>query len=668
MILRPSRTTFAAENGQHAVANPRGQHTSPAIQATGLSFTYAGCDAPVLQDVEFSVPKGAFCLMVGGTGSGKTTLLRLMKPEIAPVGEACGSLRVFGLELVGQGELGHGQNRRLGDKGGSPWTKSTIGGQKSGPKGPICGRFERLGDKMDEMNDWETESDLPIVKNVHEGSVLSPNRQKRPSNQCSDGCIAQDGCDSQSHPQLQPHPRLQSHPQLQSNGPAQVPGFVGFVFQDPGNQIVCDQVWHELAFGLENLGVPQPEMRRRVAEVAHFFGIEPLMDMQTSQLSGGQQQLVNLAAILAMRPGVLLLDEPTAQLDPVASKNFLHALFRINRELGITVVVSTHEPESMAEYATYCVELDQGAVRVADLEAYRSSGAADAVFSARDTLLTLVNDASSEVAADMAAAPAPATACPLAHAPEAGASAHEVPVIQLSDVCFRYQRDQKPVLRNCTLSVTPGTVHAIVGGNGSGKSTLLRVAAGILKPHPGRVRNACPGRQAFLPQDPRTLFVCDTVSEELMEWAPTCGYTKDQALRAARSHQLEALLNRHPYDLSGGQQQQLALAKVLLTAPSLLLADEPTKGLDAPSRLKVARTLRQLTSCGLTVVLVTHDLTFAALVADQVSLLFDGGITCTQPVREFFADNLFYRPQVDGLVRLLSKRPGKEDCHGCNQD
>ncbi|MFR8045124.1 MAG: energy-coupling factor ABC transporter ATP-binding protein [Eggerthella lenta] len=138
---------------------------------------------------------------------------------------------------------------------------------------------------------------------------------------------------------------------------------VGYVAQSPENQIVCDSVWHELAFGLENLGVEQDEMRRRVAEVAHFFGIEPWFRRSVAELSGGQKQMTTLAGTLAMQPRLLLLDEPTAQLDPVAEKNFLHALFRVNRELGITVVVATHAPEAMAEYATDMVELRDGRMR-----------------------------------------------------------------------------------------------------------------------------------------------------------------------------------------------------------------------------------------------------------------------------------------------------------------
>ena len=399
----------------------------------------------------------------------------------------------------------------------------------------------------------------------------------------------------------------------------------GYVAQSPENQIVCDSVWHELAFGLENLGVPQDAMRRRVAEVAHFFGIEPWFRRSIDGLSGGQKQMVTLAGTLAMQSRLLLLDEPTSQLDPVAEKNFLHALFRVNRELGITVVVATHAPEAMAAYATDAVELRDG----------RADAVPLARFAARPLDLRRIGGGAWPSALRCGAGRASGSGSPVA----------------FRDAHVRYARDAAWVLRGCDLDVPAGAVHAVVGGNGCGKSTLLRAAAGVLKPERGRIDNRLASCQAFLPQDPKTLFVCDTAEDELREWQRGCGYGDDAVAAMLERFGLAGRAANHPYDLSGGQQQLLALAKLLLTDPALLLLDEPTKGLDASSKLLVADALRERAATGAAVVLATHDLAFAALVADRVTMLFDGEAVCTEPAAAFFADNLFYRPVEDAFAR-----------------
>lgn len=424
-------------------------------------------------------------------------------------------------------------------------------------------------------------------------------------------------------------------PAGERSGTVEAAGAVGYVAQSPENQVVCDTVWHELAFGLENVGMPPSAMRRRVAEVAHFFGIEPWFRQETARLSGGQKQLLNLAAVLAMRPNVLLLDEPTGQLDPVAAKNFLHALFRVNRECGITVVVATHAPESMADYATDAALLRDG--RIERVGAARFRRTADASVPARGGIAR----------AHAAEAP-PAVRTPAAAPASAAASR---PAVEASEVCFRFERDLPWVLYGASLSVAPGTVHAVVGGNGSGKSTLLRLVAGALKPERGQVRNELGGSQALVPQDPRALFACDTVLEELMEWSAPAGYGEGEARAAADRFSLGTLLDRHPADLSGGQQQLLAEAKALLVRPRLLLLDEPTKGLDADAKLSVARVLDEERARGTTVLMVSHDLAFVACMADAVTMLFDGEDACTEPARDFFEGNLFFCPEPDEFAR-----------------
>lgn len=381
---------------------------------------------------------------------------------------------------------------------------------------------------------------------------------------------------------------------------------VGYVFQDPDNQIVCDSVWHEMAFGLENLGTPQGEMRRRVAEASYFFGMGPWFHSDTDALSGGRKQLLALASTLVMQPRVLLLDEPTAQLDPIAARNFLHALFRVNRELGCTVVVATHEPELMADYATCAFDLVDGAVRsVEDLGRFKC----EAALAERGALC----DANAPVA------------------------------VSARGAWFRYGRDDDWVLRGLDLEVRQGEVHALVGGNGCGKSTLLALIAGTRRAQRGEVRSAISAK-AMLPQDPKALFAEERVDEELMEWAHIGGYGADEVQAMMGELGLADRADLHPYDLSGGQRQMLALGKLLLVHPRLLLLDEPTKGLDRTARERVAGMIEAARRDGVTVIVSTHDLAFVRRVADRVSLMFDGELACTEPVGEFFRNNLFYRP------------------------
>lgn len=372
---------------------------------------------------------------------------------------------------------------------------------------------------------------------------------------------------------------------------------IAFVFQDPENQIVCDTVWHELAFGLENLGAPPDEMRLRVAETCTYLGIGPWFRMRCEELSGGQQQVLALAAALTMRPRLILLDEPTSMLDPVAEKGFLALLFRANRELETTVIVATHRGEAYRPYATESFMLEGGQIRkapLADLVSERY-GAEDLAPVAEDR------------------------------------------VVRLSDAWFRYRRDSAWVLRGFDLSVPGGAVHALVGGNASGKSTVLALVAGLHAPQRGGCANGLAFSQAYLPQNPKALLARETVGEELAEWAPSCGYGEDEIVAALERCGLSDKRGSHPYDLSGGQQQLLSLEKLLLTRPRLLLLDEPTKGLDAASSDVVAQRLKAAQTSGATILLATHDAAFVRRMATSVTLLFDGQAAATLPRDAFFS-------------------------------
>lgn len=445
---------------------------------------------------------------------------------------------------------------------------------------------------------------------------------------------------------------------------------VGYVFQDPENQIVCETVWHEMAFGLENLGMSRDEIRRRVAETSYFFGVEDWLHRDTDTLSGGRKQLLSLAAVLALRPRVLLLDEPTSQLDPVAEKNFLHALFRVNRELGCTVVVATHQPRPMLEYATCAYRIEGG--RVSEVADIASLGHREELFSgevpgwgswrAKNGVFSSASgrpgylgprvgapgakkrpksDKSAEFEAqilsqDDSGAPSCAGGCRILPKMHAGSAT------TLAGGWFRYDRASGWVLRGLDASFSAGAVHAVVGGNGCGKSTMLSVLAKTVKLQRGHMERGA-ASAALLPQNPKALLVAETVREELMEWASTCGYDEAMARERATSLGLSGLDGRHPYDLSGGQRQLLALAKLLLIGPELLLLDEPTKGLDLASRRIIARALRDHAEAGGTVIMATHDLDFAEQVADDIAMMFDGEIACMEPPADFFADNVFYR-------------------------
>ncbi len=372
---------------------------------------------------------------------------------------------------------------------------------------------------------------------------------------------------------------------------------IAFVFQDPANQIVCDTVWHELAFGLENLGMPTDEMRLRVAETCTYLGIGPWFRMRCEELSGGQQQVLALASALTMRPRLILLDEPTSMLDPVAEKEFLSLLFRANRELGTTVVVATHKAGIYRSYAT---------------EAWRIEGM---------RIEHVGFDELVQPHAQIASQPS---------------FADDARTILLDDAWFRYRRGGEWVLRGFDLAVAKGETCALIGGNGSGKSTVLSLIAGIGKPQRGRCTNRLAASQAFLPQNPKALLARETVAEELGEWAPTCGYGDAEVAGALERIGLSGKRASHPYDLSGGQQQLLALEKLLLARPGLLLLDEPTKGLDASAAEAVALRLEEARAGGTTIVIASHDLSLVRRLGASVTLLFDGQASATLPCDAFF--------------------------------
>ena len=376
---------------------------------------------------------------------------------------------------------------------------------------------------------------------------------------------------------------------------------LGLVTQDASAQLVCDTVGAEMAFALENLGTDPAAMGRRLAEACCFFGVDGWLHTPVAELSGGRRQLAVLAAAMVLRPQVLLLDEPTAQLDPVAERTFLHGLFRVNRELGVTVVVATHRPAPMVPYATMAAEVSAGRVRPAD-------------------------------PCDLAGEPA--LRCPL---PEPGAVA-----LEARDLWVRYGPGRPWVLSGCSAEVRSGEVRALVGGNGCGKSTLVRALAGILRPRRGSVRDAGAARRGYVPQDPREVLGAGTVGGELTAWGPGAGYSEGEARAMAGRVGLLDLWGRDAAELSGGQRQLLAVAKVLLCRPDTLLLDEPVKGLDRAVRETVAALVAERAAAGAAVVAATHDLAFARDCCTTVSMVFDGALVGTAPADGFFRESVFF--------------------------
>lgn len=466
-------------------------------------------------------------------------------------------------------------------------------------------------------------------------------------------------------------------------------GEIGYVMQSPDNQIVTDKVWHELAFGVENLGYDQQTIRLRVAEMASFFGIQNWFHKKVEELSGGQKQLLNLASIMTMQPKVLVLDEPTSQLDPIAAGEFLSTIRKINLELGTTIIMIEHRLEEVFPMADKVLVLEDGMQQYA--ASPRKVGKA---LAGNDLFLAMpapvqIYEALGQVGE------CPLTVCEgrkwlSLHYAEVLKKKQESEqkkafeekksqiletnkkevVIEAKEVWFRYERELPDVVRDLSFQVTQGELFCILGGNGTGKSTTLSLISGIRKPYRGKIllkgqdirkkKNAelAGGILGVLPQNPQDLFVKDTVLEDLKEmfegWSREKRKEEETLLaQVIADTQIEHLLKMHPYDLSGGEQQRAALAKVLLLEPEILLLDEPTKGLDGFYKQKLADIFQNLKKRGTTILMVSHDIEFCASYADRCAMFFDGGIVISSEAKEFFTGNSFYTTAANRMARHL---------------
>ena len=483
---------------------------------------------------------------------------------------------------------------------------------------------------------------------------------------------------------------------------------IGFVMQNPDNQIVTDKVWHELAFGLESLGYDNATIRLRVAEMASYFGIQKWFYKNVSELSGGQKQLLNLASVMAMHPSLLILDEPTSQLDPIAASDFLETVKKINRDIGTTVLLTEHRLQDIIPYADRVFVMDEGTLFLEGTPReigtklkeqhhgmFLSMPVPMQIYAGTDSILT----------------------CPLTvsegrqwireYIKEKGIKKEKIqqanqrlekqgdenetagffghikrqkentpPAIQMKDIWFRYEKDSPDVIQDLSLEVKKGEFYALVGGNGTGKSTTLSLLGRVHQPYSGRIyldgkdlrsfsdRELYCGNLGVMPQNPQSIFLKKTVLEDLYsviggrKEKPSSEYPismkKEKAIEGIVSlTHLEGLLERHPYDLSGGEQQRLALAKVLLLRPKILLMDEPTKGMDAEYKEELGSILKKLQAHGMAIFMISHDVEFVAEYADTTGLFFEGNIVTSKKTRDFFAGNNFYTTAANRMARGL---------------
>ena len=446
---------------------------------------------------------------------------------------------------------------------------------------------------------------------------------------------------------------------------------IGFVMQDPDDQIVTDKVWHELAFGPESLGWDQKEIRAAAAEMASYFGIQNWFHRKVSSLSGGQKQLLNLASVMITKPEVLILDEPTAQLDPIAASDFLNTVRKINIELGTTIIITEHRLEEILPYANRAVVMENGRIIADDTP----KKVAEKLFSEKNPMASAMPAPVRIFYGSGAEGISPLTVregrewlereftvSPFVTAlHEENLKDSNKKALEIRELWFRYDKDSPDILRGVDLSVEEGTLHCIVGGNGTGKSTTLKACVGICPPYRGKIKIF--GRKiskfrsdkiiakgvALLCQNPKSIFTQKTVIEELYEMTRDEETIKNIIELCDISH----ITDSHPYDISGGEMQRVALAKVLLRKPRLLLLDEPTKGMDSFFKESFADIVMKLKESGVTVLMVSHDIEFCGRYADKVSMFFDGSIITTNTPKRFFAANSFYTTTANRMSRHI---------------
>lgn len=418
---------------------------------------------------------------------------------------------------------------------------------------------------------------------------------------------------------------------------------IGFVFQNPNDQIVMDKVWHEIAFGLENTAVPLKQMKRRVGEIVNYFNLQNIINRDIQSLSGGEKQLVNLASVMVMNPKVILLDEATAQLDPVNRDEFIKILKQINDDFNVTVIFVEHQLEGLLNVANRLIVMDEGKIIIDDeIKMAVEKMLAKEIFVESLPDYVRISSLTDELCMS------------IKDARKALIDFDNFDIKEIEDVdigVLMKIRDlnfghDDIVLKNLDLDIRQNEILSIVGANGSGKSSFLRCIAGLVKYQGEVTKVGNVDKIGYLPQDPTTLFLSDKVIDDLL--------AVDESIKSVNIQLdnlgISDLKEKHPFDLSGGQKQLVALAKVLLTKPQLLLLDEPTKGIDALSKENLAALIRGL-SKHMTIIVASHDLEFVAKISDRVAMIFNGQMESVDTMREFFSHNLFYTTTINKIIR-----------------
>lgn len=439
---------------------------------------------------------------------------------------------------------------------------------------------------------------------------------------------------------------------------------IGFLFQNPEDQIVTDKVWHEIAFGLENLGMSQSETETRLAEALAFFNLENISRNDTASLSGGQKQLVSLASVLAMYPRLLLLDEPTSQLDPEAAERYISTIKKLQSALGITVIIAEHNLDRLLPISDLMMVMDNGKLLCCDtvdnaLSRFAKNTDDNMRFDiplparygiyAADKLPLDINQGRLLLKKRIEAKQVKASAFTSSNnSPDkkentADLNAKLPYLMTAKNLSFKYPALASDIIHDLSATFIRGKIYSILGCNASGKSTLLNILAGNLKPQLGHISPKLGKiKIAYMPQDTDNIFIADTVEKELLEVSLSPENYPEYIGQLDKT--------RNPQDLSGGEKQLLALAKVSALAPELLLLDEPTKGTDSLSRTKMATVLRELATNGTTVIMACHDMNFAAECSDLCAILSMGRLSEFKHSNEFFTQNMLYTTPAHNMT------------------